>query len=784
MRKNILLQLLIGILVSGIVQAGELTQTIRGKVIDQDSNFPVIGANVIIVDSDPILGSATDLEGNFRIDDVPLGRVTLVISCLGFEDKTIPNIKLTSTKESVIDISMQESVLQLDELVVQGNQNKSEVLNDLAMISARTFSVEETKRYAGSFNDPARMVASFAGVNMAAEGDNYIAVRGNSPKGIQWRLEGIEIPNPNHFSDEGGTGGPINMLSSYMLSNSDFLSGAFPADYGNAYSGVFDMKMRNGNNEKREHSVSVGVLGIDLSSEGPFKKGEKASYLANYRYSSLGLMDDLNLVDFGGVPRYQDLSFKVNIPTNKAGTFTFFGLGGKSGIIDKTVDEGQNNKVVEIYDYKTDMGFTGLKHVVQLNKNMFLENIASVSENGSGAYGEELNDQDEFIMSDDEYLRKYSVRYGPTFHAKINKKNKVVTGLHYTHQFYDFRVKYFDNELEEIVTAMGEKGNTGLIQAFGSWKWRISNDLTLVSGLHYMRTTLNDSYSIEPRIGLKWAFAPAQSLSLGYGVHSKMESLLNYFAYTTDSEGNRYQPNLDMEFPKARHFVIGYDNMFTPNLYLKMEAYYQDLYNVGIENDPNSSFSMLNRVDWFTTRDVVNKGTGYNFGIELTLEKYFSNNYYYLLTGSLFESKYKGMDGVERNSRFNANYIGNLLIGKEFSLGVKKGKSKSLNINSGFTLTGPRWSTPIDLEASRDMGYTVRKEEEAYSVRGDDIFIGNLSVNYRINKKKSSQELKFEVRNFTNNQGEIYSYYSGSTDEIEHVYQLAILPVIYYTVEF
>jgi len=784
MKRTITLILLFLAFIAGFTNAQSLTQTIRGKITDQDSNYPVIGANIVIADSDPIMGSATDLEGNYRIDNVPLGRIILVISCLGYEDKIIPNIVLTSAKELVVDISMQESVLQMEELVVHGNQNKSEVLNDLAMISARTFSVEETKRYAGSFNDPARMVSSFAGVNMAAEGDNYIAVRGNSPKGIQWRLDGIEIPNPNHFSDEGGTGGPINMLSSYMLANSDFFSGAFPADYGNAFSGVFDMKMRTGNNENREHSLSAGVLGIDVSSEGPFKKGGKASYLANYRYSSLGLMDDMGLVDFGGVPRYQDLSFKVNIPTSKAGTFTLFGLGGKSGILDKTEDEEQDNKVVEAWDMKADMGITALKHVIQLNKNMFLENIASVSENGSGSYGEELNDDGVLAMSDDEYLRKYSLRYGPTFHAKINNKNKVVAGFLYTQQFYDFEVKCFDKEQDKIVTELNENGNTGLMQAFGSWKWRITNDLTLVSGLHYMQTTLNDSYSIEPRIGLKWQFAPTQSLSLGYGVHSKTESLLTYFAYSYDDEGNREQPNLGLGLPKARHYVIGYDNMFTSNLYFKMEAYYQDLYEIGIENNPNSSYSLLNHITWYTTRALVNEGTGYNYGLELTLEKYFSNNYYYLLTGSLFESKYKGMDGVERNTMFNANYIGNLLIGKEFNIGARKGKNKSLTLNAGLTLMGPRWSTPIDLEASREKGYTVRIEEAAYTQRGDNIFIGNLSVHYRINKRRTSQELKFEVRNFTNNQGEIYSYYNGSTDEIVPVYQLAILPVVYYTVEF
>ena len=132
--------------------------------------------------------------------------------------------------------------------------------------------MKKRKRYAGAIDDPARMVSAFAGVNGNAEGDNDIVVRGNSPRGILWRLEGVEIPNPNHFASEGATGGPINALNSNMLGNSDFYTGAFAPEYGNALSGVFDMKLRNGNNEQREYSATLSVLGTDLTAEGPFKE--------------------------------------------------------------------------------------------------------------------------------------------------------------------------------------------------------------------------------------------------------------------------------------------------------------------------------------------------------------------------------------------------------------------------------------------------------------------------------------------------------------------------------
>lgn len=266
----------------------QINQTIRGTIVDQDSQMPLIGATVIVMGSDPILGAAADIDGNFRIDNVPIGRVTLQITSVGYEDKTIPNLLINSAKEEILNVTLQESVSTLDEIVIKANVSQGEALNEMAIISAHTFSVEETQRFAGSFDDPARMVSAFAGVSGNTEGNNDIIVRGNSSKGILWRLEGIAIPNPNHFAGEGSTGGPINALSSKMLSNSDFFTGAFAPEYGDATSGVFDMKLKNGNNENKEYTAAFSTLGLDMTAEGPFKEGGRSSYIANYRYSAFG----------------------------------------------------------------------------------------------------------------------------------------------------------------------------------------------------------------------------------------------------------------------------------------------------------------------------------------------------------------------------------------------------------------------------------------------------------------------------------------------------------------
>lgn len=784
--KQIIFLTIIGLVgaFSGTSQAQQLTQTIRGSILDQDTQSPIPGVHVLIIGSDPPKGTITDSNGQFMIEKVPVGRVSLQISSMGYEDQLLQNLMLSSAKELIIPVSLRESIVKMEEIIINGSENQGEILNELATVSARAFSVEETKRYAGSFNDPARMVSSFAGVMTAPEGENYIAVRGNSPKGNQWRLEGVEIPNPNHFSSEGATGGPINALNSAMLANSDFFTGAFPAEYGNAFSGIFDMYLRNGNNRKREYAFSIGVIGTDMTLEGPFKKESESSYLVNYRYSTLGILENLNIVNFDGVPKYQDLSFKINLPTRRVGRFSLFGLGGLSELKHKMPSEEDVDKIISTFNTRAELGVIGLCHMYPLSKKTFIESTLSISENGSIYDQHELDEQEALFLTGRDRMRKYAIKGRTAVNSKPGLRHFFSAGVEYTRYQYDYFTEYYQKEKGRLVTEQNERGEAGLLQLFGSWKYRIHKDLTLVGGIHYLNNRLNDRGSLEPRAGLKWQFTPSQSLNAGFGIHSQMESLPVYLAQKEVGEGQFIVPNRMLGFAKTRHYVIGYENRFTPNLNMKAEAYYQDLYNIPVENDPGSSFSSLNMVNWYTTRSLVNKGKGYNYGIEITLERYFSDTYYFLLTTSLYESKYKAMDGILRDSRFNGNYVVNFLFGKEFIFDKKPDRTKILSINTRMNLIGARRFSPIDLEQSRIKGYTMVDESRAFTLRGDDIFIANLSVAYRINKPKTSQEFKIDIQNLTNNHGMVDMYYDSATDEIEYIHQLPILPVVMYTLEF
>ncbi|MFY0600961.1 MAG: TonB-dependent receptor [Cyclobacteriaceae bacterium] len=761
--------------------AQEMTQTIRGTLVDLDSQSPLIGATVQIIDSDPLLGAITDINGEFRIENVSVGRVSLLITYIGYEEKVIPNILVNAAKEVVLNIPLQESFEKLDEVVVTAKKNKAEVLNEMALVSARSFSVEETQRYAGSISDPARMVASFAGVTGNAEGNNDIVVRGNSSKGILWKLEGIEIPNPNHFANDGATGGPVNSLNANMLGDSDFFSGAFAPEYGNALSGVFDMKFKKGNNEQREYTTTASIFGIDFTAEGPFKKGYNGSYIANYRYSSLQLLSDFGIVDFGGIPKYQDASFKVNLPLSENQHLSIFGLGGLSSIYVEDTDDNGNDEYRG--SQASDLGIIGVSHTIFTSKNTFVKNTISAQGTQLEEYYDLPEESTGFFRARTTSVKKGTYRVASTLNHKINAQHKIETGFIYSQLTFNAQSDIYNFEREVLENVLSDDGSSNTLQAYSSWKYRLNEKLTMNSGLHYMHFGLANSHSVEPRVAMKWELSPTQSISAGAGLHSKIESISIYKTKEIMDDGTTRVPNKNLQPSKAAHFVLGYDKQVNAHTHFKMEAYYQHLYDVPVEDLPESTYSLLNSTDNWEIRPLSNTGKGRNYGLEFTMERYLHRGFYYMSTLSLYQSRYTASDGVERNTAFNGNYVFNLLGGKEFAYG-KATKNKVFFVNIKTALIGGSRYTPIDLNASIELGDEVRFEDQPYSKKGDDIFFINLSIGTRKNKRNTTREFKIDINNITNNQGKVNEYYVDSSQAIEGSPQLPFLPNIVYSLKF
>lgn len=762
-----------------------LTQTIRGKVIDIQTEETLPGATVIISDLGTDFATTSDYSGEFRIDNVPVGRHDIQITFVGYNPVVMRNLMLTTGKELVLEIKMEEQVIEIGSVTVKGYSRKDKPLNDLATVSARSFSIEETERYAGSLGDPSRMASNFAGVMSVADQRNDIIIRGNSPSGLLWRMEGIDIPNPNHFGSNGSTGGPVSMLNNNLLSNSDFYTGAFPAEFGNAMSGAFDLNMRPGNNQKYEFLGQIGFNGFELGAEGPFSKNSKASFIINARYSTLEIMSLLGM-DFGtgaAIPQYKDVTFKVNIPTENLGKFSIFGIGGISYIemLDSEGDDADFGFGGTDLRYGSDMGVVGLSHTYYFeNSSKFITKVSS-SLFHTNTKMDSL--QKDGILVDP--WRFYGMNFienksSVTFeyNKKFSAKDFIQIGTIFDYFTFDYLDSAFiDNN---YIHAFDITGNQKLSRTYLTWQHKFTDDLTLNSGVHYLYLLDNETYSIEPRFGLKYEFNDRMSLNAGFGMHSQTQTMAIYYLKNDNTDEYVYT---DLDLNRSRHYVIGYDYLIGQNFRLKLETYYQEIYNIPTSKEEIPQFSMINSGDSFhmsATMDLENTGTGKNYGTEITLEKFFSDGYYFLATASLYESKYTGSDGIERNTQFAGNFVYNVLGGYEFNIG----KNSSLAFDIKTVYAGGKRYIPIDIAESKLQNTTVYDWNHAYENRYDDYFRLNARITFKVNMKVGSQEWGLDLQNLTNHQNIFQQYYNVATKEIQTDYQQAFMPMMTWRILF
>lgn len=793
------LQLIFLLTLCSVTGMAQTTQTVRGLITDTDSKAPIIGANIVLVGSNPIQGSVSDVNGQFVIAGVPVGYHSIKVSSIGYDDMVSTNLLVVAGKQLEVNFEMKESITRLDEIVVVAAQDKTELNNELATVSARTFNTEETSRYAGARNDVSRMAQNFAGVSNVNDARNDIVIRGNTPAGLLWRLDGIDIPSPNHFSSFGSTGGPVSMLNNNNLSKSDFLTAAFPANYGNAISGVFDLQMRNGNNLKREYIGQVGFNGFELGAEGPFEKGKQASYIVNYRYSTLGVFDKLG-VNFGtgsAVPQYSDLNFKVNVPTSKAGRFTLFGLGGTSNINFLGSETDFASQETDLYGTenedlfnKSQVGVAGVSHTYYFNKDTYYKLTLAGSTMRTRVNIDSLAwtaDATPVLLSKNPWYNQSLQQDALIGHAlvghKFSARDNLTTGIIAT----QYHVSFADSVLQQDVNQnpywrplKDGKGQSLLTQLYGSWQHRFSDRLMLNTGLHVVRAELGSATAVEPRLGWRYNLTNRQSLNLGFGIHHQMQPLPIYYNQARDGRANT---NIDLDFTRSQHLALGYDRALGPNMRLKMETYYQKLDRIPVEQ-VSSSFSMINSGSNFGlpgNADLVNKGLGRNYGAEVTVERFYSQKLYFLVTTSLFRSEYKASDNVWRSTAYDGKYVVNVLGGKEWNLGSK---DRTLGFNVKATSAGGKRYTPIDLAASRQQGQAVYLENEAFSRQYDHYFRTDLKITYRVSKRKITQEWALDIQNVSNTRNLFQEAYNRRTGDIVRQNQMGIFPIPQYRILF
>jgi len=778
------------------------TQTIRGTVIDQESAMPLIGVTVAVLDSDPTIGTSTDIDGKFVLEQVAVGRKDILFSYIGYKNQLMPKVLITAGKEVILEVKMKESVEALKEVVVSAKTDKASANNEMAKVSARTFSLEEVSRYSGGRNDVARLASSFAGVSAPNDSRNDIVVRGNSPTGLLWRVEGIPMANTNHFSTFGTTGGPVSALNTNLLKTSDFITGAFPAEYGNATAAVFDVEMRKGNSQTTEYTAQLSAFsGLEFMTEGPINKEKGSSYLMSYRYG----IASLAATGTSATPYYQDLSFKVDLGKTALGNLSIFGLGGISSIdfLGDEIDEDDlfANPTEDSY-VESQLGLVGLKLVSSLSQSAYLKTSIGASTNQTSFQ------QDNHIKQSGETIAKFRAtevedresRYtlnstlNQKFSARFSLRSGVTAELFHVDALVkdrDNRPDIPDNNMDNVpdffITSRELDEWFLLSQYFSQGAYKFNDELTLTAGLHAQHLSFTNDLVVEPRAAISYQLNPIQSLSLAFGQHSQAVPFPVLFLKEADGMGNFVSTNDDLGFIRSNHYILGYDRSIAEDWRLKLEVYYQDLYDVPVEQEP-SSYSVINEGADFVFDErgnLVNEGTAQNVGVELTLEKYFSKGYYMLLTSSVFESTYEGSDGVERSTAFNNQFVANLLAGKEWKIG--KSKRNALTFDTRIASSQGNPFTPINLQATRaNGGREVLFEDQAFSQNYDDYFRWDVKFGLRLNgkEKKISHQFFVDFQNVLNRENEFVRRYNEVTDEINSVSQIGFFPDVMYRLQF
>ncbi len=771
------------------------TQTIRGTVIDHDTQTPLIGANVVVASLDPFRGASTDENGNFEIPGLPLGRHAIIVQYIGYDPAHVSQLLLTAGKELVLDIALIPSPVNMEMVLVSDAPDLMIPLNEAATVSARSFSVEQTQRYAASLSDPARMAQSFSGVSRA-EDDllNEVIVRGQSPKYTVWQLEGIEIPNPNHFGDGGHSSGGISMFSANVLTYSDFLSGAFPAEYGNALAGVFDLNMRKGNSERSEYTIGVGSLGLEGTMEGPI--GEQGgSYLVNYRYSTLGLMADFKIIPNDEIA-YEDVAFKFHLPTRKLGVFTIFGLGGTSYFHDKEESLScecvnppfSDNDLKEADEGDERKGVVGISNFLPLSSTTFLKTTVAAFGKSEleSTYVRSQPINNEKIYADEELEEESGIRAKLKFAHRPNERHLLEAGVTGSLLWltYRFRTRDFDPYAPwNYQIYAKEPVNMG--RGFLQWTYRPNTRWSFNAGVHSTYFSVNKERTFEPRMGVKWQLAQDKTLSFGTGIHSQIEPFGIYLLENTRQDSIPFS-NRDLQLSKSWHNVLAFEKLFAGNTRFRSEIYYNHGYDIPVADLPGSTFSAVNTYFLFnvyaSSIGLSNAGTTTNYGLDLSLEKLFSNGYYFMLNGSLFDAKYSTIDGHVFPSRYNTRFMTNLVTGIELNMGPQK--RDVLGINTRIMFGGGNRYTPLEV-TQLDNGINIRlNTAQRYSQQLDPYFRVDFGINYTINKPFLTHQVYLDVQNVIHRKNEGFLEYDIKKQSVNVIPQLGILPMLGYRLTF
>lgn len=662
------------------------TSSVTGKITDESTGLPLRKAAISILRGETLVaGSRTMPDGFFTITDVPVGEYTIRINLVGYNTILLDNVVVVSGEPT--DLRIQMSVVSTEEIVVE--ENRFTKPNDIAN-SVKTLRYEEIRRSPGGFEDVGRVLQTLPGVSFVNNGRNDLIVRGGAPTENLFVVDNAVVPNINHFGSQGSTGGPVSIIELDFVNEVDFISGAFPARFGDKLSSVLDIRLRDGNRNRFLADINLSATGLGAVLEGPIGSKKKGSWLFSASRSYLDLI--FNAAGFGFVPEYSSAQLKALYEFSGKNSLTVNLWGNIDKVRFNNDDEEdrqdnenilQNNQngYVNTYEFRTILSPVSL---LKLNLGRTYTNFDYSGRDSAFSEIFSNNSEEGNTTIKAEYLVSPSGSTQIETGAGWNFINSTADLLRIadTTYFVDDATgsRYVLPDLDTY-----SELNTGKAFAFAQVSQVILKNFRLNLGARYdYFSEINNKSYFSPRASLVYSVSPKLNLSFGYGIFYQSPSLV----WLTGYEENKRLNDI-----RADHYVAGVEYLFTSDLRIVVEGYHKNY-----SDYPTSTirpFIILSNTggDFEQTQDfgiepLVSKGTGYSRGIELYLQKALTSDFYGLLNLSLFDAKYTALDGVERNSSFNNRYLFTALGGYR--------PGKEWEISGKFRWVGGRPFTPID----------------------------------------------------------------------------------------
>ena len=662
---------------------------IKGRIFNEKNNEPVPFANIVVLGT--TIGSTSDFDGNFIFSGLKPGYVELKISAIGFEAYVSPQLLVTNSKEVNIDIAMREMTVKLDEVIVKANPF---VRKQESPVSLRRIGLAEIEKNPGGNRDISIVIQSFPGVASTPSFRNEVIIRGGGSNENRFYLDGVEVPNINHFSTQGASAGPVGIINTDFIREVNLYAGAFPANKGNAISSILDFRQKDGNKEKLAIQGALGATDLSLTLDGPI--GDKTTFISSYRRSYLQFLFDVIGLPF--LPTYDDFQFKTKTKFDQKNELTLIGLGAIDQFeLNTSLENPTENQsyilsfvpVNEQWSYTAGAVFKHFAekgyHTFVLSRNQLHNELYKYRDNI------EIDSLKNFDINSDEVETKF--RYEHDLTTDNNWKINYGVNAEYAQYLNTTYSKIFINQQ---VSEINYSTDLGFVKwgVFGQFsKSFLSDQLELSFGIRsdansYSKDMSNMLEQISPRISARFKLDEKWSINGNTGIYYQLPS------YTTlghsDNSGNLLNKENGIKYIQSNHYVLGFEYLPNDDSKLTIEGFFKGYsrYPFSIKDSVAISGKSTD-VGVFGDEEVLSIGEGRAYGLELFYRNRDLYGFNTTVSYTLVRSEFKDFEGEYYPNSWDNKHL--------FTLTVLRKLPKNWDFGFKWRFVGGAPYTPYDL---------------------------------------------------------------------------------------